>query len=54
MKRVIAFLETSSESNVSFYASLGFEVVDHRVIADGVTGGVGPDVWAMLRQPAAS
>jgi ribosomal protein S18 acetylase RimI-like enzyme len=45
---VCAFLETSSESNVAFYSTLGFEVADHRQISDG-----GPDVWAMLRPPHA-
>ncbi len=40
-----AFLETSSAANVAYYATLGFEVVGHRVIDGG-----GPDVWAMLRQ----
>jgi ribosomal protein S18 acetylase RimI-like enzyme len=43
---VCSFLETSAESNIAFYAKLGFQVVDHRRI----TGG-GPDVWAMLRNP---
>jgi hypothetical protein len=44
--RVAAFLETSSPSNVDFYARLGFTVIDHCQL----TGG-GPDVWAMLREP---
>jgi hypothetical protein len=43
---VPAFLETSSESNIDFYSTLQFEVIDHRRIDDG-----GPDVWAMLRAP---
>lgn len=47
-ERVPAFLETSAESNIDFYATLQFEVVDHRPLADG-----GPDVWAMLRPPQA-
>ena len=44
--RTDAFLETSSPSNVDFYAGLGFAVIDHCQIAGG-----GPDVWAMLRPP---
>ena len=47
-ERVPAFLETSAESNIDFYATLQFEVIDHRRLADG-----GPDVWAMLRPPQA-
>ena len=45
-ERVPAFLETSAEWNIDFYATLQFEVVDQRRLADG-----GPDVWAMLRPP---
>ncbi len=41
-----SFLETSSESNIAFYATLGFETVGHRRLRGG-----GPDVWAMLRRP---
>ena len=44
---VPAFLETSSETNVSFYERLGFQIADHRRIDGG-----GPDVWAMLRPVA--
>ncbi len=47
-EQIPAFLETSSESNIDFYSVLQFEVIDHRRLADG-----GPDVWAMLRKPAA-
>ena len=47
-ERVPAFLETSAESNIDFYSTLQFEVIDHRRLADG-----GPDVWAMLRPPQA-
>ena len=43
----LCYLETSSPTNVAFYQSLGFEIVDHLRIDDD-----GPDVWAMLRQPA--
>jgi ribosomal protein S18 acetylase RimI-like enzyme len=45
-ENVDAFVETSSDANVSFYERLGFATVDHRVISSG-----GPDVWAMLREP---
>jgi GNAT superfamily N-acetyltransferase len=44
---VDAFLETSSESNVAFYESLGFVVTDQCTISGG-----GPQVWSMLRRPA--
>lgn len=37
-------LETSTEGNVAFYQTLGFDVVDHRIVAGG-----GPDVWTMWR-----
>lgn len=40
------WLETSSESNVSFYRRLGFDVEGHVEIRGG-----GPDVWVMARQP---
>jgi len=43
---VLAALETSSPSNVSFYSQLGFDVVESRTISGG-----GPDVWAMRRVP---
>ena len=46
---VCAFLETSSASNVDFYAKLRFEVAGHLRISGG-----GPDVWAMLRRPLAA
>ena len=42
------WLETSSESNVSFYRRLGFEVEGHLAIQGG-----GPDVWVMARRPVA-
>ena len=42
----LAYLETSSESNVALYSRLGFTVTAHFQIAGG-----GPDVWAMSRQP---
>ena len=42
----LAYLETSSESNVALYARLGFTITAHCQIAGG-----GPDVWAMARQP---
>ena len=41
-------LETSSESNVSFYRRLGFEVESHLAIQGG-----GPAVWVMARRPIA-
>jgi hypothetical protein len=44
--QIPTFLETSSTSNIEFYAALRFEVIDHRRLANG-----GPDVWAMLRPP---
>ncbi|MBA3653343.1 MAG: N-acetyltransferase [Actinobacteria bacterium] len=44
--RTPTFLETSSESNVAFYESLGFEVAGEVALPDG-----GPHVWAMLRAP---
>lgn len=42
-----AYLETSSQPNVDFYSALGFEIVRHWRIADGV----GPDLWLMRRAP---
>ena len=42
-----AYLETSSQGNVDFYATLGFESVRHWRIADGA----GPDLWLMKRAP---
>lgn len=44
---LLCALETSTEGNVEFYRSLGFEIVDHRVVDGG-----GPDVWTMWRQPS--
>jgi GNAT superfamily N-acetyltransferase len=41
-----SFLETSSVSNLAFYSTFGFEVVDHKRLE-----GAGPDVWAMYREP---
>lgn len=46
-RKIPCALETSTEGNVEFYRRIGFEIVDHRVIAGG-----GPDVWAMWRLPA--
>lgn len=40
------WLETSTESNVAFYARLGFEVADQVTIEGG-----GPEVWLMRRPP---
>ena len=45
-----ACLETSSEANVRFYRSLGFEVVRHWRIAEDE----GPDLWLMQRPPPTS
>lgn len=42
----LAYLETSSESNVALYSRLGFTASAHCRIAGG-----GPNVWAMTRQP---
>ncbi len=44
--RVECFLETSLPANVEFYQRLGFESVDHHLVAEG-----GPHAWAMVRQP---
>ncbi|HVF75685.1 MAG TPA: GNAT family N-acetyltransferase [Acidimicrobiales bacterium] len=41
-----AFLESSKERNVPYYARFGFEVVGEVQFPDG-----GPTVWQMLRQP---
>ncbi|MDO8362692.1 MAG: GNAT family N-acetyltransferase [Actinomycetota bacterium] len=46
-ERVPACLETSSTANVAFYERLGFETTRHWKVA----GGMGPDVWTMLRPP---
>lgn len=43
---VDAYLETSNEENLRFYAHLGFEVTGHVVVPGG-----GPQVWAMTRRP---
>lgn len=45
-EQIHAFLETSSDANLRFYARLGFDVVDEVRIEGG------PPVWAMLRPPA--
>ena len=42
-----AYLETSSEENLAFYARLGFAVTGHVRLPDG-----GPPVWGLLRSPA--
>ncbi len=42
-------LETSTEGNVTFYRSVGFDVVDHRVVSSADQRG--PDVWTMWRTP---
>jgi ribosomal protein S18 acetylase RimI-like enzyme len=44
-----AFLETSSERNVSFYERLGFRVTADVVLPDG-----GPRTWCMRRDPRRS
>lgn len=44
---LVACLETSSDSNVRFYGSLGFEVKRHWQIAKGA----GPELWLMQRAP---
>ncbi|WP_217254997.1 GNAT family N-acetyltransferase [Streptomyces sp. AC602_WCS936] len=41
-----AFLETSDEGNVRFYARLGFEVTAEVTLPDG-----GPQTWCMRRDP---
>ena len=43
---VEVYLETSTDSNVAFYAALGFVVTGEHQIPDG-----GPHVWAMSRVP---
>ncbi len=43
---VEVYLETSTDSNVAFYAALGFVVTGEHEIPDG-----GPHVWAMSRVP---
>lgn len=42
-------LETSTEGNVAFYQTVGFEVVHHRVVTDRTLDQRGPDVWTMWR-----
>jgi ribosomal protein S18 acetylase RimI-like enzyme len=44
---VAAFLETATESNVEFYRSLGFRVVD-----DATVPGGGPRIWFLRCDPA--
>jgi len=44
---VDAYLETSTERNLRFYARLGFRATDQVQVPQG-----GPPVWAMLRNPA--
>ncbi len=44
---VDVYLETSTESNVAFYAALGFATTGEHQIPDG-----GPHVWAMIRGSA--
>jgi GNAT superfamily N-acetyltransferase len=49
---VPAYVETSAEPNVSFYAWLGFRVIAHVSIGGDIGGdNGGPDLWAMLREP---
>lgn len=43
---LVCGLETSTDGNVEFYRSVGFEVVAHRAVDQG-----GPDVWTMWRNP---
>jgi ribosomal protein S18 acetylase RimI-like enzyme len=45
--RLSACLETSSDSNVRFYVSLGFEIVRYLRVADGA----GPPLWLLQRRP---
>lgn len=45
---VDAYLETSTERNLLFYARRGFEVSGHVVVPDG-----GPPVWGMTRRAPA-
>lgn len=45
---LVSGLETSTDGNVSFYESVGFEIIDHRSVPGG-----GPDVWTMWRTPNA-
>lgn len=46
---LVCALETSTEGNVAFYRTVGFEVVHHRVVADRKLDQRGPDVWTMWR-----
>lgn len=46
---LLCALETSTEGNVAFYQTVGFDVVDHRVVADSKDDQRGPDVWTMWR-----
>ena len=43
---LVCALETSTDGNVTFYESVGFEIIDHRLVPGG-----GPDVWTMWRTP---
>lgn len=45
LQGVGSFLETSSQSNLAFYATFGFEVIRYKRLEGG-----GPDVWAMYRK----
>lgn len=46
-ENITACLETSTHTNVEFYSRLGFSVVHHWCVANGI----GPDVWTMQRAP---
>ncbi len=48
-EKIEIVLETSTESNVAWYSSLGFRVIDHLQIDGG-----GPDVWAMSLDASAT
>ena len=49
---LVCGLETSTEGNVEFYRTVGFEVVHHRVVTHHDQRG--PDVWTMWRTPVES
>lgn len=42
-------LETSTEGNVEFYRTVGFEIADHRYVMHN--GERGPEIWSMWREP---